>query len=166
MAAAAGGHLDVFKTLLPETHQPDWDTLLPEFSHSGWKGQVEEALVNGADPNINILHGWLCTTPLHLAAAAGHRDIVETLLVNGADPKLKDWNGRTAWQCASTEIIKEAIRNFMSVPHSLQFYCRASIRGRLIKCLPENGLPIKQAVEKLQLTKPMEWYVYRLPLSL
>ena len=25
------GHLDVYKTLLPKTHQPDWDSLLQEF---------------------------------------------------------------------------------------------------------------------------------------
>ena len=162
--AVMSDHLDVYKTLLTETHQPDWNRLLQIFSYCGWKDQLEEALVNGADPNIP--HGWQCSTPLHLAADAGHRDIVETLLVNGADPKLKDWDGRTAWQCAKTEIIKEAIQNFMSVPRSLQSCCRASIRSRLIKCLPDNGLPIKQAVERLALTKPMEWYVHRLPLSL
>ena len=161
--AAIHGHLDVYKTLLPETDQPDWNRLLPIFSHFGWKGQVEEALVNGADPNIP--YGWHCTTPLHLAAAGGHRNIVETLLVNGSDPKLKKRNGRTACQCARAEPIKEAIQNFMSAPHSLQFYCRASIRSRLIKCLPDNGLPIKEAAGKLWLTAPMTQYVYR-PLSL
>ena len=150
------------KTLLPKTHQPDWNSLLPEFSRFGWKDQVEAALLNGADPNITDV--WY-SPPLHLAAASGHRDIVKILLYNGSDPKLKDWDKRTAWQCARPKVIEEVILNFMSVPHSLQFYCRASIRGRLIKCLPDNGLPIEQAVKKLPLTIPMKWYVHRLPLS-
>uniref|UniRef100_UPI0021495D3B ankyrin repeat domain-containing protein n=1 Tax=Endozoicomonas sp. ONNA2 TaxID=2828741 RepID=UPI0021495D3B len=140
-AAVYWGHLDVYKTLLPETRQPDWNRLLPIFSCLGWKDQIKEALVNGADPNIPLDTGtdpyisvsYHLNTLLHLAAGAGQRDIVETLLVNGADPKLKNKNGLTACQCASVEPIKEAIRNFMSVPHSLQFYCRASIRSRLIK---------------------------------
>ena len=167
------GHLDVYKTLLPETRQPDWNWLLPLFSLFEWKDQIKEALVNGADPNIPLYtradpftsNSYHLNTPLHLAAAAGHRDIVETLLVNGADPKLKNGNGLTACQCARAETIKEAIQNFMTVPHSLQFYCRASIRGRLIKCLPDNGLPIKEAAGKLWLTAPMKKYVY-CPLSL
>ena len=161
--AALSDHLDVCKTLLAQTHQPDWNRLLQTFSYCGWKEQVEEALVNGADPNILIVLPY--SRPLHLAAGAGHRDIVETLLANGADPKLRDSNGRTACQCARAEPIKEAIHNFMSAPHSLQFYCRASIRSRLIKYRPDNGLPIKEAAGKLSLPAPMAKYVY-CPLSL
>ena len=161
--AVTNRHRDVYDILLPKTHQPDWKRLLPRFSQLGWQDQVVEALANGADPNIAF--SWYLDTPLHLAAAAGHRDIVEILLVNGADTKLRDWSGKTACQCARAETIKEAIQNFMSVPHSLQFYCRASIRSRLIKCLPDNGLPIKEAAGKLWLTEPMTRYIYR-PLSL
>ena len=150
---------DVYRTLLPVTHQPDWNSLLPKLVYEGWKDQVEAALANGADPNIpDFYHKTL----LHRAAEDGHFDIVKTLLVNGADPKFKDWNGRTACQCAMTEAIKEAIQHFMSVPHSLQFYCRASIRGRLVKCLPDNGLPMKEAVRFLPLNPPAMQYVDRL----
>ena len=156
--AVMSGRLDVYKTLLAVTHQPDWNRLLPEFSRSGWKDQVEAALINGADPNIpDDHHGSV----LHLAAAYGHRDIVETLLVNGADPTLKNRDGWKAWQCARTVVMKDVIQNFMSVPHSLQLYCRACIRGRLIKCLPDHGLPIKEAVATLQLPLPIEKYVYQ-----
>ncbi|MGI2029209.1 ankyrin repeat domain-containing protein [Endozoicomonas acroporae] len=150
---------DVYRTLLPVTHQPDWNSLLPKLVYEGWKDQVEAALVNGADPNKpDFCH----KTQLHRAAEAGHCDIVKTLLVNGADPKFKDWNGRTACQCAMTEAIKEAIQHFMAEPHSLQFYCRASIRGRLVKCLHDNGLPMKEAIRFLPLNPPAMQYVDRL----
>ena len=108
-----------------------------------WSPSIVKTLTaKGADPNN--LNEWHSTTVLHLAAGAGHRDIVETLLANGADPKLRDRNGRKTCQRTRAGIIKEAIQNFMSVPHSLQFYCRASIRSRLIKCRPDNGLTIKE----------------------
>ena len=162
-SAADRGYRNISETLLPVTDQQDWNSLLRISSRFGWKDRVEAALANGADPNN--LNGRHSATALHLAAAAGHRDIVETLLANGADPKLKNGNGLTTCQCARAETIKEAIQNFMTVPHSLQFYCRASIRGRLIKCLPDNGLPIKEAAGKLWLAEPMTKYIYR-PLSL
>ncbi|MBO9496775.1 ankyrin repeat domain-containing protein [Thalassotalea sp. G20_0] len=82
--AADYGHLDVYKTLLPVSHQLDWNSLLHNFSDHGWEDQVKMALAKGADPNI-LRDGY---TPLHHAAAAGHLTIVEALLANGADPNI------------------------------------------------------------------------------
>ncbi|WP_257263897.1 ankyrin repeat domain-containing protein [Endozoicomonas sp. ONNA2] len=161
-SAADRGYRDITETLIPVTDQQPWNSLLRISSRFGWKDRVEAALANGADPNNP--YGSHSATALHLAAAAGHCDIVETLLANGADPKLKDVFGCTVFNHATAETL-QAIENFISVPRSLQFYCRASIRSRLVKCLPDNGLPIKEAAGKLLLSQPMTEYVYR-PLSL
>ena len=161
-SAADRGYRNITETLIPVTDQQPWNSLLRISSRFGWKDRVEAALANGADPNNPYGPHW--TTALHLAAAAGHCDIVETLLANGADPKLKDVHGCTVFKHATAETL-QAIENFMSAPRSLQFYCRASIRSRLIKCLPDNGLPIKEAAGKLLLPQPMAKYVY-CPLSL
>ncbi|WP_257264132.1 ankyrin repeat domain-containing protein [Endozoicomonas sp. ONNA2] len=195
--AIANGHLDICKTLLPKTLQPDWDSLLLNFSRLGWEEQVETALANGADLNnhhcrddgatplaraagagryhtVETLLAYganpnipdICRyTPLHRAAACGYNAIVETLLNNGADPNLREFSGQTALQCAKPET-KEIIRSFISVPRlpSLQSCCRASIRGRLVKCLADNGLQMKQAVSKLPVPRSVKSYIY--PMSL
>ena len=157
-SAADRGYRNISETLLPVTDQQDWNSLLRISSRFGWKDKVEAALANGADPNN--LNGRHSATALHLAAAEDHRDIVVTLLANGADLKLKDMLGYTVFNRATAETL-QAIENFMSVPRSLQFYCRASIRSRLVKCLPDHGLPIKEAVTTLQLPLTLEKYVYQ-----
>ena len=157
-SAADRGYRNISETLLPVTDQQDWNSLLRISSRFGWKDKVEAALANGADPNN--LNGRHSATALHLAAAAGHRDIVETLLANGADPKLKDMLGYTVFNRATAETL-QAIENFMSAPRSLQFCCRASIRSRLVKCLPDHGLPIKEAVATLQLPLTLGKYLYQ-----
>ncbi|WP_257296227.1 ankyrin repeat domain-containing protein [Endozoicomonas sp. YOMI1] len=90
--AVAKGHLNVYKTLLSITHQPDWDSLLQEFSCSGWKDQVEAALAKGANPNNQDSYR---NTPLGKAATVGCQAIVETLLANGANPNIPGCNDYT-----------------------------------------------------------------------
>lgn len=62
-------------------HYVDPHRLLHLAASGGHKGIVCELLHNGVDPNC-ILHD---TTPLLLAAYAGHGDVVEVLLEGGAD---------------------------------------------------------------------------------
>ena len=126
---------------------------------------VETLLASGADPNMP---GNNNDTPLHLAVNGYCHDardaIVKTLLVNGADPNLRDKHGRAAWQYG-TLATKNIIQNFISVPRfpSLKSRCRSSIRGRLIKHLDRNKLPMKQAVNSLPLPYSVKQYIY-LPL--
>ncbi|MGO0305532.1 ankyrin repeat domain-containing protein [Endozoicomonas acroporae] len=143
-------------------------TPLHRAADAGHLAIVETLLASGADPNMP---GKDDHTPLHQAVTAcldacnDRNAIVETLLVNGADPNLRDKYGRAAWQ-HGTPATKNIIQNFISVPRlpSLKSLCRSSIRGRLIKHLDRNKLPMKQAVNSLPLPYSVKQYIY-LPLS-
>ena len=53
---------------------------------------------NGAGVNeVNAANGW---TPLHAAAANGHKMMVAALLEHGADPNMQDLNGSTPLHAA------------------------------------------------------------------
>ena len=54
--------------------------------------RVKDFLANGAD--VNAKRGDF-TTPLHLAAQGGHKEIAELLIANGVDVNAKKNNGRT-----------------------------------------------------------------------
>lgn len=156
---------DIYKTLLPKVHQPDWDRLLPSFSGVGWKDEVEEALSNGADPNIPVEECNL--TALYEAAKAGNDAVVQTLLANGADSTPKKFNEFTALLLAPFKT-REIIENFRSLPFqgSLQSRCRTSIRGRLVENLHANGKqPVKSAVDALSLPSLLKSYLSN-PLTL
>ena len=49
-------------------------------------------------------------TPLHLAAAYGHREFVELLLASGADRKIQDHTGQTAVHWAARHHRHELIK--------------------------------------------------------
>lgn len=55
-------------------------------------------LARGANPNVKQHGGW---TPLHAAAAHGHRELATLLLSNGADPRPVSDAGKTPSQMAS-----------------------------------------------------------------
>ncbi|KAK7486770.1 hypothetical protein BaRGS_00021917 [Batillaria attramentaria] len=67
-------------------------------------GVGEEAvrllLAHGGDPNVRSVDG---STPLHVAAAWGDRDILRLLLHNGANPNLVDQDGQRAVDVARGE---------------------------------------------------------------
>ncbi|MBO9484065.1 ankyrin repeat domain-containing protein [Salinisphaera sp. G21_0] len=146
-----------------DPNMPGVDNFTPlhDAAANGRLAIVKTLLASGAKPNILRYSN---ATPLHDAAAAGHHAIVKILLANGADPNLKEKHGQTAWQCAGPAT-KNIIQNFISVPRfpSLKSRCRSSIRGRLIKHLDRNKLPMKQAVKLLPLPYSVRQYIY-LPL--
>jgi ankyrin repeat protein len=49
-------------------------------------------------------------TPLHLAAAFGHKDAVELLLDHGADPSVRDREGRTPAELAAARGHEDVLR--------------------------------------------------------
>jgi uncharacterized protein len=55
-------------------------------------------LARGANPNVKQQGGW---TPLHAAAAHGHRELAALLLSHGADPRPVSEAGKTPAQMAS-----------------------------------------------------------------
>ena len=54
---------------------------------------VKQHLAAGTD--VNVKGGFADGTPLHYAAANGHKEIVELLIEKGADVKAKDEGGKT-----------------------------------------------------------------------
>ena len=60
---------------------------------------VEYLLKNGS--RVNVVDGWMQSTPLHLAAAAytGNVENIRTLLWYGADPSMKEVTGKTPYEC-------------------------------------------------------------------
>lgn len=58
----------------------------------------------GADVNaITCRSDLMWMTPLHIAAAFGHKPIILSLLTHGADPYIKDYKGFTAYQIAKMQ---------------------------------------------------------------
>lgn len=51
-----------------------------------------------------------CTAPLHAAAGRGHIDMVQLLLANGADPRLRDPQGKTAFDVAREAVFPEVLK--------------------------------------------------------
>jgi len=54
---------------------------------------VKQHLAAGTD--VNVKGGFADGTPLHYAAANGHKEIAELLIEKGADVKAKDEGGKT-----------------------------------------------------------------------
>jgi hypothetical protein len=97
--AAALGHIDDFRRLLPDSDKDDRHLALALASHFGQVEIVRLLLDAGEDPNrCNPLGGHSHSTPLHQAAANGNEEMVRLLVERGARLDMKDvlWHGTPA----------------------------------------------------------------------
>lgn len=76
---------------------PGHNTPLVEAAENGWSSIVKILLRHHAKINVKGAFGW---TPLHAAAAAGHRELVRFLIEQGADETQKSLRGDTPAQLA------------------------------------------------------------------
>jgi hypothetical protein len=97
--AAALGHIDDFRRLLPDSGREDRHLALALASQFGQVEIVRWLLDAGEDPNrYNPLGGHSHSTPLHQAAAAGNEEMVRLLVEHGARLDMQDilWHGTPA----------------------------------------------------------------------
>jgi hypothetical protein len=97
--AAALGHIDDFRRLLPSTGKDDRHLALALASQFGHVEIVRLLLDAGEDPNrYNPVGGHSHSTPLHQAAANGNEEMVRLLIERGARLDMKDilWHGTPA----------------------------------------------------------------------
>ncbi len=97
--AAALGHIDDFRRLLPGAAKDDRHLALALASQFGRVEIVRLLLDAGEDPNrYNPVGGHSHSTPLHQAAANGNEEMVRLLVGRGARLDLKDilWRGTPA----------------------------------------------------------------------
>lgn len=112
LSASQRGDLPLIRTCIEAGNVPtdarDRDGFTP-LHYACWHGQEDAALVllyyhadlaardNGRDlrgADVHLLHAQR-STPLHVAAHAGHTSLVSTLLLHGADPAATDAEGNT-----------------------------------------------------------------------
>ena len=63
---------------------------------AAYNGNIEAGKQHlAAGTNVNVKGGFADGTPLHYAAANGHKEIAELLIEKGADVKAKDEGGKT-----------------------------------------------------------------------
>jgi ankyrin repeat protein len=112
LSASQRGDLLLIRTCIEAGNVPtdarDRDGFTP-LHYACWHGQEDAALVllyyhadlaardNGRDlrgADVHLLHAQR-STPLHVAAHAGHISLVSTLLLHGADPAATDAEGNT-----------------------------------------------------------------------
>lgn len=97
--AAALGHIEDFRRLLPTADANDRQLALAMASKFGHNEMVKSLLDAGEDPNrYNPAGSDAHSTPLHQAAWAGHENVVSLLLERGARLNIKDkfWQGTPA----------------------------------------------------------------------
>jgi uncharacterized protein len=125
-AAAALGRLDDLETALA---RPD---ALTGVAYDGWtalhlaaffgqKAAVKRLVEAGADLNA-VSRNSLKNTPLHAAAAGGHRDVSLTLIDRGADVRVADAGGHTPLHIAAEAGLVEVVRALLdrgADPHAV-----------------------------------------------
>jgi ankyrin repeat protein len=113
-SGCSGGGNSEIEVVDPSTLPPEQAII--EWASAGNESEVESLLK--ADPSLIDLRDDTGKTPLHFAAAYGHKDLVKFLLDNGADPLATDDDGElpadAAGQMGETgiaEMLMEAATN-------------------------------------------------------
>ena len=89
----------------------DGQTLLHYASRSKNKELLKRILSLGLDVNQQDICGW---TPLMIAVKFSKKEDVEILLEYDADPRIKNNEGKTAWDYAKNEQIKNLLNQYIS----------------------------------------------------
>ena len=90
---------------------------------------VQLLLKAGADPNLpNSVFGQ---TPLHYAVDCGYVQLVRPLMQYRADPRLTDKHGKSAFDLAQTDDMREALERFQGdflTPEEMPSFSQSEIR--------------------------------------
>jgi ankyrin repeat protein len=112
---AVNGYSEVTRELLKNGADPNLQidtqsgsTALHTAICFGYLAIVKELLRYGANPNLQHHSG---RTALHVASAGGDLRFVRELLKYDVDPYLVDDLDRTAFDCATTDKIRELLKN-------------------------------------------------------
>lgn len=88
------------------------NTALHTCSRTGNPKVVRLLLENGADQDLEArIHYWLWT-PLFLAVRNGHHETVKVLLEFGANTEVKDRDGKTIWDFAKHDSVREVLEEW------------------------------------------------------
>jgi len=119
--AAALGHIEDFRRLLPVADSRNRHLALALASQFGYVEIVRLLLDAGEDPNrYNPIGGHSHTTPLHQAAGAGYDELVRLLVDRGARLDLKD----ILWHATPADWARHAGRT------EIEAYLRAQDKSR------------------------------------
>lgn len=109
-AAIESGMQDKFAYLLDEMHvsasapSSAGNQPIHTAAYHGRIAMIEMLLMRGIDVNTPCPRE---NAPLHFAAAQGHEDAVRFLIDHGANPALRNRNGRTAYDAAKGDRIRQ-----------------------------------------------------------
>lgn len=115
---------------------------------------VQLLLKAGADPNLpNSVFGQ---TPLHYAVDCGYVQLVKPLMQYRADPRLTDKHGKSAFDLAQTDEMREALERFQGdflTPEEMPSFSQSEIPISLDSPLPPLAVskPLREWLEKRNL---------------
>jgi len=165
------GNVENVKKLLREGASPNtvdnagWSPL-HEAVAAGNTELVSLLINHGASPNIQDKSSNL--TPLHEAAECGYVDIVRLLVSHGADTKARSSTGKTPYDIAMNDGIRDALVNTVSLMTESEAMDQSVVAEDLM--LPSNVVlacpestdselkKISQAASSLKITKPQKQF--------